>query len=417
MKNKCKGNMISKVFNREISTDKDPSVVIHSNTLEFISERLFKDLLNSPGFKNSQNSTNTLEKEQRNFKSQEPSTVGDIYRELKSNYDGNKEVPEITNNFLTRGNDCSIPSNIPENRNSSKSCNIQKLKNVKGTTKLYGSPNSNSPFRSPTTSSTVNLRSNYVSTKAKGNLVTFPEEMKENLIDETGELENVFLNENDTVNKYRRKSSVLAEINTRKRLEKEAYESKNEEFVKRPIDRLFCGLYKENAASSKSLNLFKPKETNSPLKLGVLMDKTNSPVKSYKNFNYEKTDPEKASSPNPAFFISDDVIQSEDKNAPEAMEKETTISKNYLKIRQVNTKLNEEYTTVVTKRKVIIDLFSCPKSYFRKNNRERKVYFDFDPVLLAHNSNGNINPILIENNNEISFNWTGEKETVEIVKK
>ncbi|ELA42847.1 uncharacterized protein VICG_00162 [Vittaforma corneae ATCC 50505] len=92
--------------------------------------------------------------------------------------------------------------------------------------------------------------------------------------------------------------------------------------------------------------------------------------------------------------------------------------KNYYKLKETNTKLNEGYTTIEPKRKAIIEISNCPKSFFRKNNRPRRVCFCTDASNVVHNPGGTINPIIEKSATvEPSFEWSGEKQVVEIVKR
>jgi hypothetical protein len=294
-----------------------------------------------------------------------------------------------------------------------------------------------SPFKSPVTENIVNLR-----------------QKSKKLID-SYELEDVFSNY-----KHKRKSSKVAEESVKRREEKREFESKHEEIIKTPFERLFCEISKENAKENSIKNTNFSRDL--PLKLGILCDRTNSPVKStFCNKKLKENDVSGFINKN--YFLLDDfnennmelpendcvrhddintifkgdgitLIKSNDANITrndEIISKNDDITRNdilespaassrsiYLKEKYYNTKLNEGYKTIITKRRSIIDLFSCPKTHFRNDKKTRKVFFDFNPVLTVHNGNEIINPIYDENQTQnTSFEWNGEKDIVEIVKR
>lgn len=422
MKNKRNQSAKDKKENLTDKVENESNIYIYSNTLELLDQKSFAELFNLYGCleakacitkacctdnKIDSNTTFSLQ-------TQENPVIESINgRDLNSE----KNHFSIANRFNNSEEEL-----VEETKNLNKNT-MRSTVNTKNTSfKPFVSKGFNSPFKSPTTINTINLRSkNCSNTKNENINKNNLKETKENfnLVDETGMLSDVFDSNYNEFRKHKRKSSILAETNVKKKLEKELQDSQNEEFVKRPIDLLFCGISKEHNASSNSYGFLKQKEFNSPLKLGVLIDKTNSPTK----FNGEVVKgqivSDQAHSVNPAFFITDDVIENKENCIlEEPNEKEITISKDYLKNKQINTKINEEYTTIIPKKKVILGLFQCPVAYFRKSGKERKVYFNFDPVITTHNTQNALNSILIENENpSTSFEWTGEKEVVEIIKK
>lgn len=387
-------------LNEEVEIDNKHT--IYSNILELIDEKSISELLSLFGDSISKIYTN---KEQN-------SNVSSLVEEGISTLNASNIEYEKSNKFI-----CEHTDYMRASVDGSPSFKFQKIKNENSVSENLNFESTDAPFKSPITTKTVNLRSKFNTLKSKNK--SSSNQTDENIIDETNSLGEVFGDENEEPRKYKRKSSVLAEINTIKKIEKEILDSQKEEYIKRPFDLLFCGISKDSAASTKVFNLNKPKEMNSPIKLGVLFDRTNSPVKPFKSFTSEKVENTKPVDLNPAFFISDDIIENKkDDILWENNEREATISKNYVKTRQINTKLNEGYSTVATKRKVVIDLFTCPKTFYRKNDRERKVYFNLDPVLTVHNSQNMLNSILVETkNDEYQFEWNKEKEVVEIVKR
>lgn len=314
--------------------------------------------------------------------------------------------------------DCSafgkkLNEKVNSNRSHNQKDSTNKFTNSSPVNKFNVTEIANSQFKSPATPNVVNLRINSQVTRKSNEI--FDE--NSHIVDEAFALEDVFAEKSDLPYKHKRKSSTIAETNVKKRIEREAIELKNEEFVKRPFDELFCGIAKDQPVYSKIFNLSKSKDCNSPLKLGILCDKTNSPIKPNKQ-SLKVLEP---NSMNSAFFLPDDLVENngcEIENETEECEKYQTISKSYTKAKFINTRLNEGYLTVIPKRKAVIDLFNCPKAYFRKNNKDRKVYFDFSPVKTVHNPKEDINSIFIDYECSSSpFEWTGEKEIVEIVKR
>lgn len=159
----------------------------------------------------------------------------------------------------------------------------------------------------------------------------------------------------------------------------------------------------------------------------VLQERTNSPTSKLSDIHQTldlKLGNADCDPPNSRFFLKD--LEFEEEGETEDKENDVdkctdisyrTVSKKYLKMKEANTKANEGYTTVITRKKAVIELFNCPKTYFRKSTRNRQVYFDANGWVSAHNDNPNIKSIYVEDATESNFEWDGEKGIVDIVKR
>lgn len=278
-----------------------------------------------------------------------------------------------------------------------------------------------SPFRSPITPNAVNLRAK-------------PKENNTECI--PCSLDNVFLDDKDGVlGRHKRKSSLAAEAKIKKQIIDEANDPNKEEcFVKSTFESMFWGISKPKrtivkpSGDSAIAGIFnitnKNVETRQHLTehQGVLHDVTNSPSKQTASINKKELP-----SFNTRFFLDGDILieneeTCQDTNQPESESVDDANTSQYLpgrryyKEREINTKLNEGYSTVETKKRAVIEIFSCPKTFFRKSTRERTVYFTTTSQDSVHNINGQLKPIVVEPV-EPSFKWNGEKEIVEIVRR
>lgn len=278
-----------------------------------------------------------------------------------------------------------------------------------------------SPFKSPITSNVVNL-------KIKKSIIDPVYKNLDNcIVNNASELESVFL---DDCNKYKRQSSVEAENKIKKIMIKDLEASKNECFVKSAFESMFCGIPKSKKtsvkvqSSSSITDIFNDKISSIVEHAKVLQDKTNSPRK----INFCEKVKDEAEILKPVFFFNDDPsIDNNIENMiiPEDYKNEIHITeylpnKNYYKRKEVNTKLNEGYKTIEIKKKAVLEVFNCPKSFFRKSGRERQVYFSKEPTNTPHNSNEILNPIILETKSvdqESIFEWEGEKQVVEIIRR
>lgn len=196
--------------------------------------------------------------------------------------------------------------------------------------------------------------------------------------------------------------------------------TKRLESIVKPTDSLISTILKikdEDYSGSSLKNPF------------VLQEKTNSPMKkSFATREVLNLEPAGINHnlPNSKFFLKDLEFEEEKDeseggglNPDECIDStpHQTVSKHYLKMKEMNTKANEGYTTVVTRRKAVIGLSNCPKSHFRRSARNRQVYFDSNGWVSVHNDKSNIKSIYIENTSKPSFEWNDEKSVVDIVKR
>ncbi|KAM0681612.1 hypothetical protein GINT2_000125 [Glugoides intestinalis] len=279
-------------------------------------------------------------------------------------------------------------------------------------------------FKSPVTSNVVNLKLKF-STPAKKQIEPKKENDDFRLVEGVENVENVFFDENYAINKYRRKSSVIAESKIKKLLEEDKKaDNKEDLFVKTSFESIFCGISKSKKPSFKTeedsfiSNVLKGSCLEGGIR--VLQDKTNSPRKF--DGADKKHDIGVKPQLNTKFFVEECLLE---ENQPlEKVKKEDNeyiapnLSKGYLKLKDINTKYNEGYKTIEIKKKVIIDLVTCPKMFFRKSSRSRMVYFDTEAQHNTHNINGIIKPIITQiSADTTNFEWEGEKETVEVVQR
>lgn len=279
-------------------------------------------------------------------------------------------------------------------------------------------------FKSPVTSNVVNLKLK-LATQAKKHVKQ--ESADFSIIEGTEDIENVFFDDNCSINKYKRKSSLVAESKIKKLVEEDKKGFWKEDlFVKSSFESMFCGISKTKKNPFKAgedsfiSNILKGSclEGNG---IKALQDKTNSPRK----FDgvVKKHDVEVKPPLNTKFFVEECLIE---ENQVLELDKKTNIdeniapslSKGYLKLKDINTKYNEGYKTVEIKKKVVIDLVGCPKMFFRKSTRSRMVYFDTEVKHNTHNINGIIKPIITQSSSEAAnFEWEGNKEVIEVVQR
>lgn len=258
---------------------------------------------------------------------------------------------------------------------------------------------------------------------------------KECIQNDLSENNSVFLDTDISIIRPKRKSSVVAENKIKKQLEMPL--PKEDCFAKTRFESMFCGISKPKKAQVKQqdepfiFNIFENNNSRTENSIKVLQDKTNSPRKT--DLQVEKSNLQRNAALNSKFFLCDDisienndveetVIENIGAMADDGYEKDESAiflpSKDYYAQRQINTKMNEGYETVEIKKKVIIEIYNGPKSFFRKNNRSRRVHFDSNATNLTHNFGKQITPIINEVANETSeFKWDGEKQTVEVVKR
>lgn len=268
-----------------------------------------------------------------------------------------------------------------------------------------------SPFKSPITSRVVNLRTSDVNRQNKDSCDSSIYDQSKNFIE-------VFEEAGSFDLRQKRKSSIMAENKIRKMIENESMlVDERDLFVKSSFESMFCGLSKGKKQNipedAKSFIADILRNGESALNVKVLQDKTNSPLKNEISVKKPVTDL------NTKFFLDDSLITEVDPIVEKEEPLDYGYSRNYLKLKEVNTKFNEGYKIVEIKRKVVIDLFMCPKSFYRKSERPRKVYFDVDMKCNKHNTPDKIEPILTASNvdDEGEFKWSGEREIVEIVKR
>lgn len=282
--------------------------------------------------------------------------------------------------------------------------------------------NLNSPFKSPVTETAANLRQN---NNAKRTSIENRFSEKDMIINSGDDIENVFNDEQYSLNKHKRKSSILAESKIKKLIENQDTAEKEDKNVKTIFESKFCGISKVKrpliTAEGEDFVSNILKNTAELDNTKVLQDKTNSPRK---EILIKKVINDDAPF-NPMFFTKDPIIIEEDtkiqsteslkiKNEPVSY----SCSKNYQKLREINTKLNEGYKTVEIRRKAVIGLFNCTKVFFSKSKRKREVYFNLEAQVTKHNSEDCIKPIIIKSkNNKPSFEWTSEKQIVDVVQR
>lgn len=305
--------------------------------------------------------------------------------------------------------------------------------------KIVELQHANKPFKSPVKDKIVNLRTSSVQTISlrKPSIVTetTPENPFKKL--ELSKIENNRIikdinqdkDKGDMMSyKSKRKSSILAEIRIKKAIENEKELFKNEKtvIIENNLNSMFCGIPK----NKKTLNsveftnscisdILKPKNTNSPLKKPfVLQEKTNSPSK----LEIFKINDKENTIFNSKFFLNDLQFEEEKKEQNNELAemdkaKERAQHREYLKAKEANTKDNEGYQTIVVKKKSVIDLFNCPKTFYRKGDRTRKVYFDLEAVGGPHNNSTDFQPILSSISSEPAFEWNSEKQVIEVIKR
>lgn len=307
---------------------------------------------------------------------------------------------------------------------------------------------STTPFRSPITKNVVNLKLSPSMSKSDGllhKLTPFdPFQAVDN--ENTDKYDNGQEGEmksypvcDSGFRKQKRKSSIQAEQKIKRLLEEEKEKDLKDKWEMEEMQKensMFCGIPKhkkvsnETRASDSFISaILRPKSQNSPLKTAsILQDKTNSPMKS-QFLSPQKIAPDNAASGmfNSRFFLQDlefeeEKIDHEDFHVfengdAEKIKEERSNHRTYIKARDLNTKNNEGYTTVVLRKKSVIDLFSCPKTYYRKSSRKRRVYFDLDGWVSVHNDQTNVKPILVESPEAPSYEWNGEKMVVDIIKR
>lgn len=245
--------------------------------------------------------------------------------------------------------------------------------------------------------------------------------------------------------RQKRASSIRAEERIKKQIlvENIANEAPNKE---NEIESFFCGLPRRKRSNaenilSKKNDFCRPEgsqaedEMKTRTKDGMedvsgsqskdfrgspahktLKDKTNSPAKAGlkpRNKHASSHGAEEGDFLN-KFFL-DDLGFLKDKKKIRKEKKK--LSNRYLKLKKRNTCFNQGYTTVSPKKKAVIDLFSCPKTFYKSVKKERAVHFDVENVVSVHNSTNNLQPILLEQNDKPSFKWEKDKEKVDIVKR
>jgi len=307
---------------------------------------------------------------------------------------------------------------------------------------------STTPFRSPITKNVVNLKLSPSMSKSEGLLHKLTPFDPFQAVDnentdkydngQEGEME-LYMEGDSGFRKQKRKSSIQAEQKIKRLLEEEKENDLKEKCEMLEMQRensMFCGIpkYKKVSNDTKASDSFisailRPKSQNSPLKTAtILQDKTNSPMKS-QFLPPQKIAPDNASSGmfNSRFFLQD--LEFEEEKADhedfhvsgngdaEKIKEERSNHRTYIKARDLNTKNNEGYTTVVLRKKSVIDLFSCPKTYYRKSSRKRQVYFDLDGWVSVHNDQTNVKPILVDSQEMPSYEWKGKKMVVDIIKR
>lgn len=293
-------------------------------------------------------------------------------------------------------------------------CLQRKIEDCKDSQKIrYSIPNKAlSPFKSPITSRVINLRSNDIHRQSK-------DSSDVSIIDQTKSFLEVFQDSGTMDFKQKRKSSIIAENRIKKIIENESkLVDESDLFVKSAFESMFCGLSKSKKsnipedAKSFIADILRNGCEESIENTRVLQDKTNSPRKN------EIENKKSETNLNTKFFLDDSLIAEVVTSSTEKEEHlDYGYSRAYLKLKEANTKFNEGYKIVEIKKKVVIDLFMCPKSFYRKSERPRKVYFDMDGKCSKHNISNNLEPIIIETNEENEFKWGGEKEVVEVVKR
>ncbi len=91
----------------------------------------------------------------------------------------------------------------------------------------------------------------------------------------------------------------------------------------------------------------------------------------------------------------------------------------YIKQKTKNTLYNSKYQTIIVKKKSIISLFNCAKAVYKNIKKDKRVKFNFDaPSTDRHNNSTIIEPILLESPKyDGEFEWNGDKQVVEIIKR
>lgn len=176
-------------------------------------------------------------------------------------------------------------------------------------------------------------------------------------------------------------------------------------------------LHKQNEEKiSPMIKVIKPKGF---IPHRILQEMTNStspkkdaPVNPGKLHHEEKELPERAK-----FFHDDLDFLKKKKSKPKPNKTLKKAYKKYLRIKEKNTRRNRAYVTILPRRKAVIGLYSIPKTIYRKGRSDRRVYFDQQAPLSVHNSTSDVAPILVEEDRPPKFEWTKEKEPIDIVRR